>query len=82
MRPSVAAALPDGNRTGRWYAVKADHPNDAYRHVRNLVGNAGCDRRGPCRQCHSENLGTGRYDTILALARSTPDPTVSCRPRS
>jgi hypothetical protein len=26
MRPLVAAALPNGERTGTWYAIKADHP--------------------------------------------------------
>jgi hypothetical protein len=59
MRPSVAAALLSQNHADTWYAVKADHPNDAYHHVRNLVTGVGCARHGPCWQCHAENLGDG-----------------------
>ncbi|WP_203717052.1 hypothetical protein [Asanoa siamensis] len=68
MRPSVAAALADQDRAGTWYAVKADHPNDAYHHVRNLVTRAGCQRNGPCGECHAENLGAGTYSVALVQA--------------
>lgn len=74
MRPSVAAALSDRERAGTWYAVKADHPGDAYRHVRNLVTRAGCERRGPCRRCHAENLGAGPHPVALARAGYSADP--------
>ncbi|MGN9912645.1 hypothetical protein ACTMTJ_34425 [Phytohabitans sp. LJ34] len=66
MRPSVAANVPDADRSGQWYAVKADHPNDAYHHVRNLVTSAGCDRRGPCRGCHAETLHVGTHQQVFA----------------
>lgn len=68
MRPSVAAALPDQDRSGIWYAVKADHPNDAYHHVRNLVTRTRCDRSGPCRECYTENLGAGPHHAALVQA--------------
>jgi hypothetical protein len=77
MRPSVSASLPDEDRRGVWHAVKADHPNDAYHHVRNLVGRTGCDQSGPCRQCHSESLAAGSYETVLALVGYQPDLTAS-----
>ncbi len=68
LRPSLAAALSGRDRSGTWYAVKADHPNDAYHHVRNLVAGTGCQRHGPCRQCHAESLGVGLYHDALARA--------------
>jgi len=78
MRPSVAAALPTGERIGTWYVIKADHPDDAFNHARNLVTAAGCTRNGPCRQCHAETLGIGTYQELAALfahpaADLTPD---------
>ncbi|WP_416903225.1 hypothetical protein [Micromonospora echinospora] len=78
MRPSVAAALPNQDRPGNWYVVKADHPNDAYHHVRNLVTRTGCDQIGPCRECYTETLSAGPHHTILGQAghrvASTPPP--------
>ena len=68
MRPSVAAALPRQDQAGTWYAVKADHPNDAYHHVRNIVAGTNCERNGPCRQCHAENLGVGPLPVALVQA--------------
>jgi hypothetical protein len=81
MRPSVAAALPEGERGGTWYAIKADHPNDAFNHVRNLVTGVACTRIGPCRQCHAETLGIGAYQDIAAsFARPAADLTPSLPP--
>ncbi len=79
MRPSVATAAPDSDRSGRWYVVKADHPQDAYHHVRNLVtGQAGCARRGPCRSCFAETVRVGTYRQTLPayadLAATSPPP--------
>ncbi|WP_051810084.1 hypothetical protein [Actinoplanes subtropicus] len=67
-RPEVAAALPDQDRTGTWYTVKADHPNDAYHHVRNRVAGTGCQGDGECRECHAESLGSGPLHTALVHA--------------
>ncbi|MFG1842924.1 hypothetical protein ACGFH8_31375 [Micromonospora sp. NPDC049175] len=78
IRPSMAAAMPDQDRAGIWYTVKADHPNDAYHHVHNLVTGAGCERDGPCRECHAENLGAGFHHVALNHAghRATSTPTL------
>jgi hypothetical protein len=80
MRPSVTAALPNGDRSGVWYVVKADHPNDAYHHVRNLVTGVGCARRGPCRQCHAETLRSGTYRQVLAVSANAADSTTVLPP--
>lgn len=68
VRPSIAAALPDEERTGTWYTVKADHPGDAYEHVRKRLTGAGCPHRGPCRNCHAETLSEGDHTVALAAA--------------
>ncbi|MFD8560626.1 hypothetical protein ACFV1N_25415 [Streptosporangium canum] len=80
MRPSVAAALPPADRPGHWYAVTADHPNDAYHHVRTLITATGCSRRGPCRQCHVETLRVGRYQQVMAAISNPVPPAPSLPP--
>ena len=75
MRPAVAAALPDADRPGCWYAIKADHPNDAYHHVRSLVTDTGCARHGPCQKCHAETLRVGSYQQIIETLIDPAAPT-------
>jgi hypothetical protein len=65
MRPTVAAALPATEQSGQWYAIKADHPNDAFLHARNLLARIGCARRGPCRNCHAETLRIGTFQQVV-----------------
>jgi len=71
MRPAVAAVLPAPDRSGTWYAIRADHPNDAFHHVRNLLAHVGCARRGPCCNCRAETLVVGDYQQVIA-ARADP----------
>jgi len=82
MRPSVAAALPHADRPGHWYAIKADHPNDAYHHVRTLITATGCARRGPCRQCPAETLRVGRYHQVMATVSGPAFSTSSLPPNA
>ena len=77
MRPTVAAALPAADRSGQWYAIRADHPNDAFHHVRNLHAQVGCARNGPCRNCRAETLSVGRYQQVVA---AVVDPTAPVPP--
>jgi len=77
MRPSVAAALSGAEHAGTWYVIKADHPADAFNHVRNLVTGIACTRTGPCRQCHAETLSVGAYEDMGALFSHSADPTPS-----
>ncbi|MEV6825667.1 hypothetical protein [Amycolatopsis sp. NPDC051102] len=76
VRPSVAASLPDADQCGKWYAIKADHPTDAYHHVRNLIAGVGCARRGRCSQCPVETIRVGSYQEVISLtaAPATPLP--------
>jgi hypothetical protein len=67
MRLSVAAAVPLDERSGTWYMIKADHPNDAYHHVRNLVTGVTCTNNGECPQCHAETVGTGTHHDVLTF---------------
>ncbi|GAA0818821.1 hypothetical protein ACFQVD_30350 [Streptosporangium amethystogenes subsp. fukuiense] len=80
MRPSVAAALPNADQNGYWYAIKADHPNEAYHHVRTRITATGCARRGPCQQCHAETLHTGHYQQVMAAISDPVPPTPSLPP--
>lgn len=41
-RPEVALALPSERRYGRWFVVRADHPNDAFAHVRHINNGVNC----------------------------------------
>jgi hypothetical protein len=70
VRPQTAAALPRQERAGTWYAIKADHPNDAYNHVRNIVTAAACRPYGPCQNCHAETLKVGPHRTVTAGTRT------------
>ncbi|UOZ05683.1 hypothetical protein [Amycolatopsis sp. WQ 127309] len=72
MRHSIAAALPDSEQSGTWYLIKADHPNDAYHHVRMLLTDPRCAPHGPCTQCHAETLGVGRHEDIVATTPTQP----------
>jgi hypothetical protein len=77
MRPSAAAALPEPDRPGRWYTVKADHPNHAYHHVRSLLTGAQCAPSGPCPRCHAESVHMGSYQQAvvrLGDASACPPP--------
>lgn len=82
MRPSVAASQPEADQYGKWYAIKADRPTDAYHHVRNLITGVGCARRGQCPRARSPlgqpRRGASKYgrpgDVLLASAPSPPLP--------
>jgi hypothetical protein len=67
-RPSVAAALPEDERSGTWHLLRADHPNWAYAHVRGSAGRLkeSCAQSGPCRNCQVEVLGRGSWQQLVA----------------
>ncbi len=66
MRPTTIP-LPDDQQIGVWYLVKADHPDDAYHHVRTSLTTSRCADRGPCHQCHAETIHTGHYQQFIEL---------------
>jgi len=73
IRPSVAAAWIHGERSGTWYAIKADFPGDAYHHVRALLTRSGCAKTGQCPRCPVETLEIGSYQKILTWCAG-PNP--------
>ena len=46
-RPEVALALLAERRYGRWFVVRADHPNDAFAHVRHINNGVNCGGPNP-----------------------------------
>ncbi|WP_433493686.1 hypothetical protein ACQP26_19990 [Micromonospora sp. CA-248089] len=70
VQPQHAAALRRQHRTGNWYAIRADHPGDAYHHVRSIVTSAGCQPHGQCQNCHTETLQVGPHHTVTAGIRA------------
>ncbi|GAB3987300.1 hypothetical protein GCM10029978_105530 [Actinoallomurus acanthiterrae] len=80
MRPSVAVALPEGERAGTWYAIKADDPTDAFGHVRNLATGIGCADSGQCGRCHAETLGIGAYSEVVASYAQPAGPASAVPP--
>lgn len=71
---AVAAGLPREDRTGRWYLVRADFPNEAFNHLRQkLTGNRNCVGR-QCAQCAVESLAEGDWQTVMDYLVATGDP--------
>lgn len=71
MRPDVAAGLGDGDQQGRWHAVRADFPIDAFTHARGAtVEPAEHEQLGAAcpSGCAVEVLATGSYQQAIAAA--------------
>ena len=76
--PEIALGLADSERAGTWSLVRADDPEEAFRHVRNVAGGGGCSRRGQCAQCAVQTVRRGAWkDVASVLAAECP----GCRPR-
>ncbi|MFD3944975.1 hypothetical protein [Streptomyces sp. NPDC058579] len=69
-RPDVAAGLPEAERSGTWFAIRADFPADAFTHVRASVEDLESRHQpvGECRQCHADTLKKGTWREALAAA--------------
>jgi hypothetical protein len=56
---------------GRWHAVLADDPRQAFMHVRDHTGKGLSERRGGCPACFARTRGVfSNPDEVLALARA------------
>ena len=87
--PGVAAGIPDDDRPGIWYLVRADSPLDAFNHLRQaLAGGFGCTTEERCPQCPVEIISAGSWhETMDSLAstgltvgkREVPDVRVPSR---
>jgi hypothetical protein len=71
-RPAVAAALSEHKRQGAWYLVRADFPNDAFSHVRQVSSeDSSCSPDGPCEQCAVETIGMGTWEEVTNLLETS-----------
>jgi hypothetical protein len=69
MRPEVAASCERSTTAGQWYLVRADQPDHALVHVRNVTGLKGrCEPIGPCPGCLAEGLMSGSLTDVLSEA--------------
>lgn len=84
MRPQAAAGIATCHRPGRWHAVRADFPSDAYAHVRSAAdSSAHRSRRGrdcPAQSCPVHVLGSGDYRDALNAAASVVGPITPALP--
>jgi hypothetical protein len=63
--PAITAGLPDDQRPGTWYLLRADSPIDAFSHQRQaLAGTLGHQLTGPC-QCPVETITAGTWQETL-----------------
>lgn len=66
-RPEVAAGVSGETRRGTWHLIRADHPNDAFLHVRGPGGipNPSCAADGFCGSCGVETLTVGPWHDVM-----------------
>lgn len=84
MRPQAAAGIATHHRPGRWHAVRADYPSDAYAHVRSAADSS-AHRTRPGRDCPTQGcpvhlLGSGNYHQALNAAASAVGPITPALP--
>lgn len=81
MRPEVAAGVIEAERSGNWYAVRADYPVDAFAHVRGRTeGSFGHARRGDCGACFVHVLGSGSHQQAIAAVAAVLGPVAPKHP--
>lgn len=68
MRPEAATSCVNCTG-GQWYLVRADQPDHAFIHVRNVAGQQGtCVPEGPCPGCLAEGLTSGSLTDVEKYA--------------
>ncbi|HEV2377002.1 MAG TPA: hypothetical protein VGS19_33170, partial [Streptosporangiaceae bacterium] len=66
--PDQAASVTDDEKSGTWYLIRADSPEQAFNHQRQfLAGGFGCAATGPCPRCPVQTAGAGSWDEAMAL---------------
>jgi hypothetical protein len=66
--PDLAASVTDDEKPGTWYLIRADSPDAAFNHQRQvLAGGYGCARRGPCPRCPVQTVGAGSWQEAMDL---------------
>lgn len=55
-------------KPGTWYIVKADFPEHAFNHQRQLLAEGfGCIATGSCSRCPVETLGKGTWQQAMTM---------------
>jgi hypothetical protein len=76
--PRIAAAAGTAERAGTWSVLRADAPDVAFNHQRQvLAGGYGCRAEGECSLCPVETIGSGTWQdamNLLAAHGVTPQP--------
>ena len=66
--PDQAASVADDEKPGIWYLIKADSPEQAFNHQRQvLAGGFGCAVNGPCPHCPIQTVGSGSWQEVMDL---------------
>jgi hypothetical protein len=66
--PDQAASVADDEKPGTWYLIRADSPEQAFNHQRQiLAGGFGCAASGPCPQCPVQTAGAGSWQHAMDL---------------
>jgi hypothetical protein len=88
--PDIAAGLPDNEKAGTWYLLRADSPTDAFSHQRQELagGHPPVSPDGRCSDCPVEIIGWGTWhqaidmlavNGVTASPRAAPDVRVPSR---
>ncbi|MFF0659569.1 hypothetical protein [Micromonospora tulbaghiae] len=73
-RTDIAAGLEPEDQAGLWHLVRADHPDDAFSHVRNLItGDLDCTSEGECTICYASGLAAGPWHNLIDPGSVSPE---------
>lgn len=63
-----AASVTSEEKSGTWYIIKADFPEHAFNHQRQLLaGGFGCIAIGSCSRCPVETVGKGSWEQVMLM---------------
>ncbi|USX56232.1 hypothetical protein [Lentzea sp. HUAS12] len=69
-RPDVAAGFAAQQPDGVWYLVRADDPQTAYGHLRDvLAGDQAHASSGPCSRCAADSVCSGSWHEVSAMCQ-------------
>ena len=67
--------MTDDKKPGTWYLIKADSPEHAFNHQRQvLAGGFGCAEHGLCPRCPVQMIGAGPGQDAMSLLAAIPRP--------
>lgn len=73
-RPAMAATLGQAQQEGTWYLIRADHPFDAFSHLRQFLADVpGHANDGDCQACPVQTVTSGSLRQVLRRCASLGD---------